>query len=120
MDSTVAAPKAVRYIVDGLRKLSKWCAFFNLLDALSLSTKLKLFTHSGHGSVSIMHSDIPLGRVVSASTRRATIKGLHELNVKAYLENQSALSAPNAASPRAQMNPLSATLCGAPIVVCAI
>ncbi len=75
MLSAAVAPKGVRLVSAGMRKLSKGRAFFTLHNTSSPShTQPKLFTHSGHGSVSILHSDIPLGRMVSASTARVTIR----------------------------------------------
>jgi hypothetical protein len=68
------ASKGVRFIATCIRKLADWRAFFLLLMSAPTHIKPKLLTHSGHGNVSNLLSDIPLGRAVSASTAMATIR----------------------------------------------
>jgi len=53
------APKGVRFVAAGLRKLSEWRAIFTLIASAPDSTKSKLLTHSGDGNVTIIHYDIP-------------------------------------------------------------
>ena len=74
LSQAAAAPKGVRFVASGLRKLTEWRSFFTLLCTSSPTNKPKLLTHTGHGSVSILHSDIPHGRVSSALTARMTIR----------------------------------------------
>ena len=62
------------FIAACLRKLAEWRAFFTLKISVFLLTQPKLLTHSGHGSVLILHLYIPPGRVVSSSIARATIR----------------------------------------------
>ena len=74
LDAAAVAPRGIGFVAAGIRKLSEWGAFFHLHSIAPSSTKPKLLTHSGHDSVSIMHSDIPPYRAVSSSTTRATIR----------------------------------------------
>jgi len=74
LSQAAAAPKGVRFVASRLRKLIEWRAFLSLQASSSYENKPKLLTHSGHGSVSILHSDIPPGRAVSALTTRMTIR----------------------------------------------
>jgi len=74
LDAVAAAPKGVRIVVAGLRKISEWRAFFHLHSIAPSSSEPKFLIHSDHGVVSIMRSDIPNGRAVSSSTTRATIR----------------------------------------------
>jgi len=74
LSQAAAAPKGVRFVAFGLRKLTEWRSFFTLHGSSSQENKPKLLTHSGHGNVSIMHSDIPPSRAVSALTARMTIR----------------------------------------------
>jgi hypothetical protein len=53
-----SAPKEVKFIASCIRKLAVWRAFFFLLESALISTKPKLLTHYGHGSVSILLTDI--------------------------------------------------------------
>jgi hypothetical protein len=53
-----AAPKGALFISAGLRKLVKWRVLLFLLLTITIATKFKLLTRTGHGSVSILHSDI--------------------------------------------------------------
>jgi hypothetical protein len=73
LDVATVASKGVQFVAAGLHKLAEWRAFFHLHMIVSSSTQPKLLTHSGHGSVTILHFDIPPSRVVSSSTARATI-----------------------------------------------
>jgi hypothetical protein len=74
LDEVVVAPKRARFIASNIKSLTNWRALFELLSSAPLSTKPKLLTHSGHGNVSIMLSDITPGRDISPSTARITIK----------------------------------------------
>ena len=74
LDSSAIAPKGVRYVAEGLRKLTEWRVFFNLLFDVPPLTRSKILTHSGHGNVSTLHSNIPLGRAASTTTARSTIR----------------------------------------------
>jgi len=73
LDSVATAPKGVRYVGAGLRKLNEWRALFNLHNDVPPLTRPKLLIHSGHGNVSILYSNIPPGRAASSTTARATI-----------------------------------------------
>jgi hypothetical protein len=57
----IATPKEVRFIASSIRKLANWRDFFCFLTSAPIHNKPKLLTHNGHGSVSILLSDIPLG-----------------------------------------------------------
>ena len=48
--------------------------FFLLHSKTEVPEQPKLLTHSGHGSVTILQSDTPLGKKVSATTTRTTIR----------------------------------------------
>jgi hypothetical protein len=74
LSQAVVAPKGVRFVASGLRKLTEWRSFFTLHGSSSSENKPKLLTHSGHGNVSILHSDIPPGRADSALTARMPIR----------------------------------------------
>ena len=74
LQEAAAAPKGVPFIAACIRKLTDWRAFFCLLTSAPTHNNPKLLTHTGHGSDSILLSDIPPGRVVSAVTTRATIR----------------------------------------------
>ena len=69
-----AAPKGVKFIATNIRKIADLRAFFCFLSSAPISTKPKLLTHSSHGSVSIMFSDMPFSSAIFAPTARATIK----------------------------------------------
>jgi len=74
LDDVAGAPKGVRLVALGVRKLAKWRAFFNMHSDVPSLTQPKLLTHSGHSSVLILHSNILPGRAVSSSASRATIR----------------------------------------------
>jgi hypothetical protein len=118
LNAATTSAKDVRFIAQGLRKLAEWRAFFLLLSTVSVATKPKLLNHSGHGNVSILQSDIPLGRAVSTLSARVIIKriaGSLASGCTAYLLPPVTL---NAAFPRALMNPWNDTECGASMVGC--
>jgi hypothetical protein len=70
---SVAAPKGVRFIAAKIRKITEWQHFFHLHARVDAKDKPKLLTYSGHESVSILQSDIPLHQITSAATARTTI-----------------------------------------------
>ena len=57
-------PKEVRLVAFGLKKLAEWRTFINMRETIHKPSQLKLLTHSGHGSVSILQSDISCARRV--------------------------------------------------------
>jgi hypothetical protein len=61
LTEAVQAPKGVRYVAPGLRRMQGWRSFLSLLADAPPSSQPKLLSYSGHGSVSIMISDTPLG-----------------------------------------------------------
>ena len=68
------APKGVRFVSAGLRRLQDWRTFLSVLADAPLSTQPKLLSHYGQGSVDVLVSDIPLGRSVSPPLARCTIR----------------------------------------------
>jgi hypothetical protein len=74
LQEAVRAPKGVRFVATGLRRLGDWRTFFPLLESTPLSTQPKLFSHSGHVSVAKLTSDIPIGRSKSTTLARTTIR----------------------------------------------
>ena len=64
------APKGVRFVSDGLRRSHDWRTFLSALADAPLSTQPKLLSHSSHGIVAILVSDIPLDRSVSPPLAR--------------------------------------------------
>jgi hypothetical protein len=54
--------------------MTEWRTFLSLQAFSSSENKPKLLTHSGHGIVTILHSDIPPCRAVLALTARMTIR----------------------------------------------
>ena len=81
--------------------------------------KAQTFNHSGQGNVSILLSDIPLGRAVSTSTARATTRRITEHHALTDTDCLQARATPITAYPRALRNPWNATLRGAQTGVCA-
>ena len=64
LSEAVRAPKGVRFIAAGLRRLQDWCSFLSALVDAPPSTQPKLLSYSGHGNVSILISDTPLVEVL--------------------------------------------------------
>jgi hypothetical protein len=56
-----AASKGVRFIAAKVRKVTEWKHFFHLHASVETKDKPKLLTRSGHGSVTVLQSDTPLG-----------------------------------------------------------
>ena len=73
LHESIAAPKGIRVIATKLRKLTEWRHFFYLHQRTPVRDQLKLLTHAGHGSVTFLQSDIPLGQRVLAETIRTII-----------------------------------------------
>jgi hypothetical protein len=69
-----SAPKGIRFIAAKLQKLTEWRHFFDLHQRTPARDQPKLLTHAGHGSVTILQSDTPLGQRMSAETAKTTIK----------------------------------------------
>ena len=74
MQEAARAPKGVRFVAACLRRLDEWRTFLSLLESAPLATQPRLLSHSGHGSVAIINSDIPLGRSTSTTLARTTIR----------------------------------------------
>ncbi len=74
LDEVAVAPKRVHFVASTIKRLTNWRAYFELLSSAPLFIKSKILTHSGHGSVSILISDIPHDRAIFASTAKATIR----------------------------------------------
>jgi len=68
------APKGVRFVAAGLRRLQDWRSFTRMHANVPISAQPKLLSHSGHGSVTVLASDIPLGRRTSTPLARMTIR----------------------------------------------
>jgi hypothetical protein len=71
------APKGVRFVSSGLRRLAGWRAFPDTLVATPSSLHPKLLSHSGHGSVSLLIADKPLGHSASPHLARMTIRRIN-------------------------------------------
>jgi len=71
---SVAAPKGVRFVAAKVRKITEWRHFFRLHARTEIKDQSKLLTHSRHGSVTVLHSDTPLGRRSSPTMARTTIR----------------------------------------------
>jgi hypothetical protein len=74
LHASTAAPKGVRYIAARIRKMRDWRIFFTLHNRTPARDQPKLLTHAGHGSVTMLQSDTPLGQRVSAEIARTTIR----------------------------------------------
>ena len=74
LHEAIAAPKGVRFIAARLRKLQDWRKFFHLHSITPARDQPKLLTHAGHGSVTCLQSDRPLGQQASAEIARMTIR----------------------------------------------
>ena len=68
------APKGIRYIAARVRKMTDWRKFFTLHSRTPAGDQPKLLTHAGHGSVTLLQSDTPLGQHASAEIDRTTIR----------------------------------------------
>jgi hypothetical protein len=51
LQEAARAPKGVRFVEAGLRRLADWRAFLFTLATAPLDTQPKLLSHSGHGNV---------------------------------------------------------------------
>jgi hypothetical protein len=74
LHESTAAPKGIRYIAARVRKMTDWRKFFTLHNKTPAGDQPKLLTHAGHGSVTLLQSDTPLGRQASAEIARTTIR----------------------------------------------
>jgi hypothetical protein len=74
LHESTAAPKGVRYIASRIQKLMDWRHFFTLHRRTPARDQPKLLTHVGHGSITLLQSDIPLGHHTSAKIARTTIR----------------------------------------------
>ena len=82
LQECTGAPKGIRFIAAKIRKITEWRRFFDLHQRTQASDQPKLLTHAGHGSVTVLQSDTPLGQRASAEIARATIRritGAHSL-----------------------------------------
>ncbi len=68
--------RGIRHVAAGLRRLQDWRKFLDILSASPTQVRTKLLSHSGHGSVSVLHSDIHHAGNVSAEAARVTIRRL--------------------------------------------
>ena len=66
--------KGFRYIAAGIRKLVNWRDFFDTYNSAPQAEKIKLLSHAGHGSVSVLLANTPRTRNVSAQAVRVTIR----------------------------------------------
>jgi hypothetical protein len=73
-EEAARASKGVRFGATGLRRLHDWRTFLYVLADAPPSTKPKLLSHVGHGRVTILASDTPLGRSASTPLARTTIR----------------------------------------------
>jgi len=76
LQDAARAHKGTRFVATGFRRLFDWRAFLSIIgDAPPPpSTQPKLLSHSGHGCVAILTSDVPLGRSASPALARTTIR----------------------------------------------
>jgi hypothetical protein len=87
-----SAPKGIRFVASRIRKWRDWRDFFDLHSSAPARDQPKLLTHAGHGSVTILQSDRPLGQLASAEVARTTIRrisgasslGRHSLTAKQH------------------------------------
>jgi hypothetical protein len=56
----------VRYIAAGMRRLTHWHHFLDILNAAPDHVRTKLPTHYGHGNISVLLADTPHANNVSA------------------------------------------------------
>ena len=47
--------RGIKHVASGLRRLMDWRKFLDILSASPAQVRTKLLTHSGHGSVSVLH-----------------------------------------------------------------
>ncbi len=66
--------RGVKHVVAGIRRLTDWRRFLDILGASPDQVRTKLLTHSGHGSVSVLHSDTLHANNVSVEAARVTIR----------------------------------------------
>jgi hypothetical protein len=64
----------VRHIAMGIRKLSSWRRFLDILGVAPEHTRAKLLTHSEHDNVSILLINTPHANNVSAEAARVMIR----------------------------------------------
>jgi hypothetical protein len=74
LHASTAAPKGVRYIAARVRKMMDWRKKITLHSRTLARDQLKLLTHDGHGSVTLLQTDIPIGQHTSAEIARMTIR----------------------------------------------
>ena len=74
LHESTTVPKGVSYIVARIRKMTEWRHFFALHNMTPVRDQPKLLTHAGHGSVTLLQSDKPLGQQTSTEIARTTIK----------------------------------------------
>jgi len=68
--------RGVKHVAAGIRRLTDWWRFLDNLRASPGHIRTRLLTHSGHGSVSVLHTDTPQASNVSAEAARVTIRRL--------------------------------------------
>ena len=66
--------RGIKHVAADLRRLTDWRRFLDILGAFLAQVCSKLLTHSGHGSVSFLHSDIHHVSNVSAEAACVTIR----------------------------------------------
>ena len=66
--------RGVKYIVAGIRRISHWRHFLDILGSSPDQIRTKLLTHFGHGGVSFLLADTPHANNVSAEAARVTIR----------------------------------------------
>jgi hypothetical protein len=74
LHQATTTPKCIRFIATNLRKLTEWRHFFDLHQRTPARDQPKLLTHAGHGSVTVLQSNIPLEQRASAEIVRTTIR----------------------------------------------
>ena len=66
--------RGVKHIAAGVRRLSDWRRFLDIMGAAPEHTRAKLLTHFGHGSVSVLITDTPHAQNVSSEAARVMIR----------------------------------------------
>ena len=74
LEEATGRVKGFKYIAAGLRKLTNWRLFCDMYSSASLADKVKLLSHSGHGSVTVLSTNTPHTRKASAQAARVTIR----------------------------------------------
>ena len=74
LHQATTAPRGIRFIAAKLRKLTEWRHFFQVHQRTAARDQPKLLAHARHGSVTVLHSDTPLGQRASVEVARTTIK----------------------------------------------